>query len=558
MAASTRARNAVAGLTIVGMLLAAAATWWVGERRIEYLKAPITLSLAADDQLWVGQAGALHRFDASGKRLERLTLRELGLPEPLSHLHAVRSDDLVASAGVPTRVFRCTPSRRACRPADAGYIESFGGFRLAVWVGASADGSRVVVVDNLAHRLAVLDADGRLLAHAFAYPDALWNPAQPVWVGADTVWLAGADMKQINRYRVDGSRLIPRADAVATPTSHPLLRGRDWPMALAPVGDGRWWAVVQYDMMKPGGLFRFSENGGFDRQAQLPAGADLTAVSRLGDRLVVADFSRPALWSLDLEGAEAQPFGGEDFHAELAQFGTMQARLDNARRGLIAALVAIPVLGLLALFFMGNKVSDAPRVQRPDFRSPVPRVAGADAVEIRTTPDFRRHLRVRASIQLTTVVLLMPLCAYLAWRSARLTGFSAAVVAAVAVGVWVPLRWVAFRRTLAQRLVLLHGAVRLEPGWQEDPAVALDQCWCDGRTLAIGRRAVALFAGRVPVFDLLKLQAHVLGVLPAERWTSSGELHRQLLHATSRGPAAVGLAIALLVWAAAMVWIFFR
>jgi peptidoglycan/LPS O-acetylase OafA/YrhL len=38
MAASARARNAVAALTVVGTLLVAAATWRGGERRIETLK----------------------------------------------------------------------------------------------------------------------------------------------------------------------------------------------------------------------------------------------------------------------------------------------------------------------------------------------------------------------------------------------------------------------------------------------------------------------------------------------------------------------------------------
>ncbi len=534
MTTSTSARNVVALLAVLATLLAVAGLWWVGERRIEHLKSPITLSLSTDDQLWAGLGGVLHRFDTSGRRLERVTLRELGLPEPLSHLHAVRTDDLLASAGVPTRLFRCVPSQHVCRAADAGYIAAFGRFELAVWIGANADGSRVVVSDNLAHRVAVLDAQGALLAHARGLNASLWDPGQPVWVGNDTIWLAGADMKRIERFTFDGRVVAPTGDAVPTPALHPLLRGRTWPMALTPVGDGRWWAVVQYNMMEPGGLLRFVEGGDFDREARLPAGADLTTVARLGDRLVVADVSRPALWQLDLDGGDALPFGSDDFRAELVAFGATQARLDLLRRLLIAALAVLPLMALVALYLMGAKVSGGSRFLRPDFRAPVARMS-REPVEIRTTDAWRRRLRWMAALMATSVAVAIPLLMYLAWRRG-LPLWSGASFALV-VALLLPVIWWRLRERAGQRLLVHDGTISVQSPRGEVARAMLSECWCDGRAMLVGTLRVALYVGQEPVFDRLALQAHVLGLLPHERWVSGGELQfAQMRAAWQRNP----------------------
>jgi hypothetical protein len=302
---------------------------------------------------------------------------------------------------------------------------------------------------------------------------------------------------------------------------------------------------VQYDMMRPGGLLRFTEHGDFDREARLPAGADLTSVARLGERLVVADFSGPALWQLDLDGNDARPFGSEDFRAELAAFATLQERLDLLRRALTGSLVALPLIGLTMLYLMGETVSAAPRFVRPDFRAPVARTS-PEPVEIRVTEAWRRRLRSMAMLIAAIVVLGIPLLLYLTGRRG-LPLWSGAPLA-VTVGLLLPVIGWKLHKGSGQRLIVQDASIRVHSPRGEQARALLADCWCDGRTLLVGPRTVALFVGREPVFDSVALQAHVLGLLPPERWVSGGDLQRMQLHAVwRRRPARLLLQGLLLV-----------
>lgn len=535
MAARPAARNAVAALIVGTMLLAGAAMWWVGQRKIDLLNAPITLSLAVDDQIWVGHGGALHRLDRNGDRLERVTMPELGMPEPLSHLHAVRADDLLASAGKPTRLYRCTPSLRQCRLADSGYIERFGRFKLALWIGANADGSKVVVTDNGAHRVAVLDADGKLLAHEGGAVGRFNYPAQPVWRGDNSIWLAAADAKRIERFEFTGNALTPAMQLVPTPTHDSLLAGRDWPMALAPLGDGRWWAVIQYDMMKPGGLLRFGDTGRFDGDARLPPGADLTAVTRLGDGLVVADLHGPTLWRLNLDGRDAQPFGDSALRNELRADAVTLVQLDEWRRWITAALIGIPVLGLLLLLAMGERTPQTKRFEPPDFAVPAPR-GKAERVEIGLTDALLKQAR---QLRWMSIGLLAFMLAGVAWLAIDGKLPPVAVGAAMVVFAIQELAmWWLLKRQRTQRLEVEGGSVRLMFGDKPFAQAKLADCWCDGRTLMIGTHRVMVFtAGGEPAFEPIKLQAHVLAAIPRHQWTTPGKLElRNLRESWRRRP----------------------
>jgi hypothetical protein len=528
MAVDKRWRTALAW-TIVGYALACGvALVLLGRQQIWLQRSPITLSASAD-ALWVSQASVLHRLDAQGTRLDRVALAEMGVPEPLSHLHAVAADDLLLSTGEPTRLFRCTPSQRRCRQADAGYIERFGRFNLAVWIGANADGSRVVVSDNGAHRVAVLDAQGALLAHEGGQIGRFYFPAQPVWVGESDIWIAGADARRIERLEWHGSTLAFSGPVVATPAGDPVLAGRTWSLALAPLGGGLWWAVIQRDMLRPGGLFRFSETQGFDREAALPPGSDLTAVARLSDGLLVADLHGSVLWRLTLDGREARPFGDTVVAADLRETGREVERLASWQRVLTWALVGGPLLGIVLLWMMGEPASGP-----PPLRAVAGGVLGSRqrvTLQPRPRPAWWLWLEVSLGVVFAAALFMM-------WRVYAAPGMSERTTTGVralvglgmfmAVGTLVLAFWMA-RRQGTQRLEMEDGQIRWTIGDRLIAQASLADCWTDGRSLVIGERQVLLVHGQRPVFDAEEVGRHVIAAIPPQQRVSSGQLQMHLL-----------------------------
>lgn len=552
---STPARKGVAGVVLALVLVAAALMAWTTREKIRLQRSPITLSLAVDAHVWLGFGDTLHRLAADGSRVQRVTLDELRLPTPLSHLHAVRNDDLLVAAGEPTRLYRCVVSALACRLVDQGYVDAHGAFKRAVWIGANAAGTRVVVTDNARHRVAVLDADGRLLAAAGGAVGRFHFPAQPVWIGDDEVWIADADHHRIERLRWrEGLTVLPAADlAVETPNGHPVAGASDWPLALAPMGDGAWWAVIQQDMIKPGGLYGITPEGSVARRAELPAGADLTGVTRLDDKIVVSDLNGPRLWQLTLQGADAAPFGDAAITAELHATQQRLARIDALQTGSRWALVALPLAGLVALLALGERLPAA-RVARPPAskdRSVPAHVEGP--LELRLLAGPRRITGVLAAILVLLAVVIAVTVGIVAFSAnlaamgtrafAWLALLSVVTLAASCVMALVLTRIRNTTLTLGGESVFVHHTRKLIA------AAKLHDCWTDGRALLVDGHLVSLVSPvGLALYDREAVQRYLLPHVPADRWLSPARLQWRALRALAqRHPIVMLLLVGVLV-----------
>ena len=558
MAASKTVRNGVASTIVALAAVALGLMWWAGERAVA-LQVPITLSLAVDDTVWVSSHGALHELDAEGRRVQRLAGASLGLPAPVLHLHAVRRDDLLVSAGEPMRVLRCTPSQRACRPVDAGYIERFGQFKNAVWLGANADGSRIVVSDNAAHRVAVLDGQsGALLAAAGGSIGRFHYPGQPVWVGEKTIWLASADHRRIERFEFDGSAIGEPLQMIALKKGDLSLDGRTWPMALAPVGDGAWWAVVKVHDLRNGGLVRLDGKGRFTASAHLPNGADVTAVTRLGDHIIAADLEGPALHRLTLAGTDATPFGSDEFLAELRAHGREVAQWYRWQEWAQWLLIGSPIVGVIVLLMLGERVEltlTAPRLS-PLNAAAGPRAGGSAAgpVDIGLSDEMQRLQRRMSWMQLLTVPPLMLLCYFV--FAAALEPMQLAILALAGVLAAVAAVW-QLRRGDRRRLRVQGESVCLMVGDKLVVRAALSDCRTDGRSLFIGERRVLLLQGNFHTFDVDALQRHLLSRLGPQQWLSPASLEMaQFRDSWRRRPWRTALVwLAVITFVALVVWL---
>jgi hypothetical protein len=522
-------RRWIAGVLILGAAVALAAMWWAGQRRMA-VDTPITLSQAAGGTVWVSSHGHLHELDAHGGRLRRVGVQALGLPHPVLHLHAVGRDEVLVAAGEPTRVHRCHVGEVRCRAADAGYIERFGRFKNTVWMAANADGSRIVLSDNAAHRLALLDGQGRLLASAGDGIGRFHYPGQPVWMPDGTVWLASSDHHRVERIDVAADRIGEPLQAVRLRGAAPPLKGRTWPMALAPVDDGALWVLVKHNMMTRGGLVRMQADGGFDAEASLPASADASAVTRLGDALVVADLGSRALLRMTLDGKDARPFGDPAIRAELRQHAAEVERWEWYQQLAMWTMIGLPIVGIGVLLLLGERMPVQGGFDRPSVPPDVPAAYGAP---IGITPRMRRQITLLMTLAAVAtiamgalLVLGMPGPTGLR-RVALLGGFSAAALATGGA------LWWTTRILLSQRLRVIGSQVQYERGGLEVARAAFADCFTDGRRLMIGGRRVVLFA-REPMFERAAVESQILAHIPRANWLSGAQLEWRSLRGTWR------------------------
>ncbi len=522
-------------MVIVGLAaVALAAMFAASSKRTKLLRSPVTLSLSVDDSLWVGAADVLHRLDAEGHRTARVTLDELGVPGPLSHLHAVSGDDVLLSAGEPTRLYRCAMTRSTCRLADAGYVAAFGGFGRAVWIGADQHGQRVVVSDNARHRVAVLNAEGKLLAAEGGSIGRFHFPGQPVWVGDATIWLAGADRRNIERIEWTGDlSTLPAASAIATPAGHPVLGRSTWPLALAPLGDGRWWALIQQNMMVPGGLYGFDREGAFIRRADQVAGearVDLTAVTRLGDGLVAADLEGPRLWRYELDGRHPRPFGSDELASEWRGLGERVSAAERMQSLSKWVLIGAPLVGVALLLLLGERIET-----RPARLAATPTPSGGAVlppegppVELGLEPKADRELRTSMLIASAGLVLFLLLAGFSMLRHYSANGW-------VIVAVSGPLTLLVLREFGAMRrhrLSIKEDTVMLLDRHKVLARAPMSECLTDGRSLLIERyleNLVSRSAGARYAAAVIEQR-----LLPYVRHVSTFEIQRRAVLAAMR------------------------
>lgn len=549
MPASKSLRTAVAVAIVTVSAVAFYLLWWTGQREVA-LRVPITLSLAVDDTVWVSSHGALHEFNIDGLRVQRLTSESLGLPQPVLHLHAVRRDDLLVSAGEPMRVYRCTPSQRQCHLADAGYIARFGAFKNAVWLGANADGSRVVVSDNAAHRVAVLDADGALLAETGGRVGRFHFPGQPVWVGQNTIWLASADHHRIERFEFAGGAIGEPLQTIALEKSEPSLAGRIWPMALAPLGDRQWLALVKANMMTVGGLVRVDEHGRFGWSARLPEGADLTAVTRLGQHIVAAELGASALVRLSLAGGDATPFGSDEFQAELRERSGELAQWRLWQQWAQWLLIGAPILGIGLLLLLGEELPQAPQpeaLREAALRASSATVSWRGEGVIGVTDQYRKQMRQMLWLGAPLMVLTPALFIWI--FPIALRDFSLRISTAVlTLFCWGSAAYTPRLVTsMLSRVLRVQGeTVSVEREGVVLAKARLAECWTDGRKLVVAD-AVVILRLRDPVFEPEAVQALILSRIPQAQWLGRSKIEWLQYRAVWRNHPRVVVVTALLM-----------
>lgn len=312
--------------------------------------------------VWLESHGALHQFNADGKRLRRIDLESLGLHSP-SSLQATGEDE-VLWVHDESRVHRCDLQRPPCQRVDLAGLSDRRDYR---WVRVSDDASEIVVSDASEHRVLAYQRDavtGRFLL-ARTYDSDLRFPNQTLQVGR-AMWVADT-----NHYRISQIDGADAAGGTASPgrrdfpIQHAALRPRhQFPFAMALDPQERLWVLVAGAGMRNADLLLMDRHLRPERVVALSPTQDPNGIVLFQQHLLLTDMTGFTVHRLDLNGRALAPFGDEAFRAELA---TAQSQ-DRWSRRLPTLLMASICLLMLPALWLAWKAGELRQLQGTAWR----------------------------------------------------------------------------------------------------------------------------------------------------------------------------------------------
>lgn len=263
------------------------------------------------ETLWLESHGALHQFDATGRRLQQIPLGALKISDSPTSLQFTQEH--VAWVHDESRVVRCDLPQRQCLPVELAGLDTRRGYR---WVRVSADESEITVSDASEHRVLVYRRDPITARYTLARTEAqgMRFPNQTLQVG-DALWVANTNRHQIVQLRTGPDGKTVRQQH---PIAHPDLRpGRAFPFAMAQDPGGQLWVLVASVDMQNADLLVMGPQLQPERVIPLAAKQDPNAIALFQQHMLLTDMTHFLVRRLDLYGRVLGPFGDAGFQAEL-------------------------------------------------------------------------------------------------------------------------------------------------------------------------------------------------------------------------------------------------
>jgi len=538
-------KNAVAGATLVGMALSFAVLYYAGDRLGVDTLGPSEVAHAPDGTVWVASHGSLHRFTEAGERKQVLALGALGVGPILSELLALSDGTLVLAEAVPSRAYRCNTATQKC-VAMTAMFGRIGAPEYALMVAADEQRGRWYFSDNAKHRLILTDADGKVLD--VSAPGRVMHPNELVVEKPGELMVVDTDHRRLVRIPVGRDVFGP--DLWEMKTDSPFSRpGRYLPMDLAQTPEGNWWVLVASEGMKDADLILFGSDGKAQRRVDLGPDSDPTRIAPVPGGLLVADPTQVTVTRVSAKDASVASWGDAAFRAELDGLRASRSLWRNLRLAAQVLVGLIPLLGILALWRLGERLSDPVQVGVP--RDPQP-VSGIHWLEV--LPEFRKRAR-RLAITMLVVIggtLIAMLYAFTSVfqglpQSLQLFGLAILGVAAlvpVVLLVRPPRSWRTRLGTDGKRLLLDLGDGKVR-GYPFEAVFA-----SGNRQLLAGRRLIPLRLGHKaePLFNEEELAGYVLARIPPSNRISALDLSMRALRAGDR-TTRWGLAALVIIFA---------
>ena len=355
----------------LGVLVALGVRLWATHGALQ-LRGP--QALAANSQVvYVDLQGILYELTPQGSLRRRVALRSLHVADPPAGLQVLTGGDLLMGDLERRSVLRCDMQRLTCRDLTASaakYVERPFDFFFDESTG------RLFIADILRHRVLLQDPSGsdlRVLTKrgALKYPNALY-------VGDDGL-LRVADT---NHHRVAGLRL--REDEATDSGSSLDARsglgrcGNIWPVAVVQGPEGDWWVLNADAGLRDADLIVYGAAGRPLRRIDLPQHAAPAALTRAGQRMLVAAPDNLQVYQVEPRGGGVQPFGDAAFQAQLQRLRLQKERYRSLATGAFVAVVALALsVMVLAARVLRRRVGAYDGVgRRSPARLPMSRFAG--------------------------------------------------------------------------------------------------------------------------------------------------------------------------------------
>lgn len=520
----------IAAATIAGMALSFVALYQAGDHLGQGTYGPSEVARASDGTVWVASHGSLHRFTEAGERKQVLSLGALGLGPIVSELLALSDGTLILAEAVPSAAYRCNPSLSKCVSITAGFGR-IGPTAHALMVAADEQRGRWYFSDNANHRLILTDADGKVLD--VSAPRRVMHPNELAVGKPGELMVVDTDHRRLARISVE--RDVFGSDLWEMKTDSSLSRpGRYLPMDLAQSPEGDWWVLIAREGMKDADLVLFGGDGKALKRIDLGPGSDPTRIASVPGGLLVADPTRVTLTRVSAKDASVAPWGDSAFQAELDGLRASRSLWRNLRLAAQALVVVFPLVGIWALWRLGERLPVPAQPAVPE--TPLPVSGGIRWLEV--LPEFRKRVR-RLAITMLVVIGGTSIAVLYVFES-TLQGFPRAAqlffLAILAFATLAPLIllvrppkvWRTRLGTDGKRFFLDRGDGKLR-GYPFEALVV-----SNGRQLLVGRRLIPLRLGPGPLFDEKELAGYILSRIPPSNRVGPYRLFVRALRAGNR------------------------
>lgn len=541
-----RLKHLVVGVVVGGVLAALALIWQAGVE-IHRWTGPSKLASAADGHVWLLSHGQVHEFDAAGQRVQAIAMAELKLPDAATEFVRLSTGELLIAEPETPAIHRCDPTQRRCQVLAGGAGADHGCFDQALWLAVDEAAGRLYVADSGNHRLLLFDLRGRLLDKTDTAGGRLDYPNHIALSAPGRLRVVDTGHRRVVDVDVAGDRF--GADLADIPTANDLAGpGRKRPMLSAQMPDGRLWVVLADANMGQGSIVVFDPQGRAEHRLELDDAADPVGLAWSGQRVLIADRDGFRVRQATLDGRPLEDFGDAGFQDELRRQRDRVDRWRMIQFGSQIGVAAVPVLGILLLLLMGERLE----LRRPGANAlrfdQAPRaVSGTTWLTAR--PEFARQQK-RLLAAFAVASLLMILALY--WVATDLGGVPeraitllGALVGLTTVVVAVTLHTVA--RRARSRLGTDGQSILHDPGDGIIRRHPLRTVKSDGRHLLLGRTLLPIHAPMHSPYDREEVETLLLARLPAAARHSQVGLFIAALRAGHPGQWAVIVMALLLV-----------
>lgn len=302
-------------------------------------------------------------------------------------LRWLRLQPVDASLQGDAGLMRCSPGAGQCERVTLS-LQLGRAFHIV----ALPESGHWLVSDTARHRLLLLDQAGNVIDEK----SGLRFPNLPL-VHADSVWLPDTNNHRILQFQPGDDQIGPVLKTVMIPV-HGEWR---WPTAVLPVADG-WWVLVGDRTLSRDRILMFDQDWQYQRYISL-AEADLEAMARLGDLVLVSDISSRQIHMLDQQGNVVDVWRGEPLYGELLALQQRTMQLEEQKTGLTMLFVVL----LAPAFWLAWKI-DGKRYQEQQRKHTLFAAESSQtkAAELPQQVVWAGHNKI---IHLRWLLLLMPM-----------------------------------------------------------------------------------------------------------------------------------------------------